>query len=181
METEKIKSIAESLLFFAGEQVKIKTLAKIIGASVAETENALMMLEQDYASGRGLTLTRLREEVQINTHPDCAEYIEKMSKQEIQQGLSKAAVEVLSIVAYRGPITRSSIEAIRGVNCSYTLRSLLMRGLVERLENPSDSRGYIYQISFDFLRKLGLNRPEDLPDFADLSRDKRVDSILNSQ
>jgi len=180
MEIEKIKSIVESLLFFAGEPVKVKTLAKIIGVSVAETENVLMMLEQDYASGRGLSLTRLRDEAQIVTHPDCAEYVEKMSKQEIQENLSKAALEVLSIVAYRGPMTRSSIEAIRGVNCSYTLRSLLMRGLLERLDNPSDSRSYIYQVSFDFLRKLGLKRIDELPDYAELSKDERVESIINS-
>jgi segregation and condensation protein B len=89
-------------------------------------------------------------------------------------------LEVISIVAYRGPITRSEIEAIRGVNSSYTVRSLMLRGLMERIENPNDSRGYLYKISFDFLKKLGIDSVERLPEFETLSKDSRIDSIINS-
>ena len=103
-----------------------------------------------------------------------------MVKSEIQENLSKASLEVLSIVAYRGPVTRAEVEAIRGVNCSFTLRALLMRGLLGRIENPKDNRSYIYKISFDFLKKMGLERIEQLPDFETLSKDERVDSIIGN-
>jgi len=89
-------------------------------------------------------------------------------------------LEVLSIVAYRGPISRMDVEAIRGVNCSFTLRSLLMRGLLERIDNPADNRSYLYKISFDFLKKMGVESVEKLPDFENLSKDDRIDSIINN-
>ena len=113
------------------------------------------------------------------TNPENASVIDQLIKSEIQENLSKAALEVLAIISYRGPITRVEIEAIRGVNCSFTVRSLMMRGLLERIENPKDNRGYLYKISFDFLRKLGVDSIEKLPDYEMLSKDERIDSIIN--
>jgi segregation and condensation protein B len=102
-------------------------------------------------------------------------------KNELQDSLSNAAAEVVSIVAYKGPISRIEIEAIRGVNCSYTLRSLLLRGLIERNDNPGDGRGYIYSISFDFLKKLGISDVKKLPDYDILSADERMGSIITKE
>lgn len=178
MEIEKLKSIIESILFISGEPVKIKRLAKIIGVKPEEIENAVMVLLGDYSKKRGLVIIRKEDELQMATNPDNAEFLNDLVNSEIQENLSKAALEVLSIVAYRGPLTRMDMEAIRGVNCSFTLRTLLMRGLVERIDNPADSRSFIYKISFDFLKKLGLSRIEDLPDFEVLSKDERIDSII---
>ncbi len=181
MDLEKLKSQIESILFLSGEAVKISRIAKITGSTKPEVENALLLLEGDYSNGkRGIVILKKEEEVQMATSSENASILEQLVKSEIQENLSRAGLEVLAIVAYRGPISRLEIEAIRGVNCSFTLRSLLMRGLLERVENPKDGRGYLYKISFDFLKKMGLERIEQLPDFETLSKDERVDSIIGN-
>lgn len=181
MEPEKLKSIIESLLFASGEPVKIGKITKILKLPQAEVENAVLMLAGDYVGQkRGITILKKEDEVQLATHPDNAEFVSELVKSELQEMLSPAALEVLSITAYRGPVTRSDIELIRGVNCSYTLRNLLMRGLVERVDNPKDGRGYLYQISFEFLKKLGMESASKLPDFETLSQDTRIDSIITA-
>lgn len=181
MDQEKLKSIIESVLFTNGEPLKIARLQKITGISKPEIENALMILSGEYASqGRGLRIIKKNDQVQMATSPDNADYVRQLVEGELQESLSNASLEVLSVVAYRGPITRSEIESIRGVNCSYTLRNLLMRGLVERNDNPKDGRGYIYSISFEFLKKLGMEDMKKLPDYEILSKDERMDNIIAS-
>jgi segregation and condensation protein B len=181
MELENLKSIVESLLFLSGEPLKLLKISRIAGVSKAEAESALLALQNDYALGkRGLTILKKEDEFQLATNPENAAFVDQLVKSEMQEALSRAALEVISIVAYRGPLTRSEIEAIRGVNSSYTVRSLMLRGLMERIENPNDSRGYLYKISFDFLKKLGIDSVEKLPDFETLSKDNRIDSIINS-
>ena len=178
MDLEKLKSKIESILFISGEPVKISRLVKVTGAKKPEVENALMMLENEYSTGRGMVILKKEDEAQLATSPENSEIVSELVKSEIQENLSRAALEVLSIVAYRGPMTRVAVESIRGVNCSFTVRALLMRGLLERIENPEDSRSYLYKISFDFLKKLGLSKIEDLPDFETLSKDERVENII---
>lgn len=182
MDLEKIKSAIESLLFISGEPIKISKLSKIIEVSKEDVENALMLLAGDYALGKkGIVIIRKEDEVQMATSPENAALVDKIVKNDLQEALSGASLEVLSIIAYRGPITRTEIEAIRGVNCTYTLRNLLMRGLVERIENPKDLRGYVYKISFEFLKKLGIDDIKKLPDYETLSKDERIESAIKSQ
>ncbi|KKQ40457.1 MAG: Segregation and condensation protein B [Candidatus Moranbacteria bacterium GW2011_GWC2_37_73] len=119
-----------------------------------------------------LSLLVKGEEVQLVSNPENAEFIEGLVKSELQDSLSNAAMEVVSIIAYRGPISKTEIEAIRGVNCAYTLRNLLLRGLIERNDNPNDSRGYVYAITFDFLKKLGIESVKNLPEYGILSVQK---------
>jgi segregation and condensation protein B len=176
MDIEKLKSIIESILFISGEPVKISRISKIAGVSKPEVENAIMMLQNEYAN-RGLAIIKKEDVIEMATNSENSEFISELVKSEIQENLSQAALEVLSIVAYRGPVTRAEIETIRGVNSSYTLRSLLMRGLVERIDNPSDNRGYLYKVSFDFMKTLGIESIEKLPDWETLSRDGRIESI----
>lgn len=178
MELNKLKSIIESILFVSGEPVKIARVAKVAGVSKSEAESALTSLRDEYAQGRGLVIVRKEDEVQLATAPENAETVSALVKSEIQEGLSRASLEVLAIVAYRGPLSRLDIEAIRGVNCSFTLRTLLMRGLVERVDNPNDSRAYLYKISFEFLKKLGLENVSQLPDFENLSKDSRIENVI---
>lgn len=177
MELEKLKSAIESILFVSGEPVALKRIAKLTQAKIPEIENAVMELQNEY-SNRGIVIVRKDEEIQMATNPGNSEIISNLLKCEIQENLSRAGLEVLSIVAYRGPISRVEIEAIRGVNCSFTLRTLLMRGLLERIDNPKDNRAYIYRISFDFLKKLGLENISQLPDWENLSKDRRIDTVV---
>jgi len=181
MELEKLKSQIESLLFIAGEPLNVSRLSKITGAEKPLVENAVMVLQNEYAnSGRGMIIIKKEDQVSMATNPEHSALVNQLVKSEIQENLSRAALEVISIIAYRSPISRADIEAVRGVNSSFTLRSLLMRGLVERVEKPKDNRGYLYKVSFEFLKKLGLEGPEKLPDFESLSKDSRIDSIISN-
>jgi segregation and condensation protein B len=128
-----------------------------------------------------LALLFENSQVVMATKPEHAAYIEALTKSTLAESLSKAALEVLSIIAYRSPVTRSEVDAIRGVNCSFTLRNLLLRGLIEREGNPDDSRGYIYRPAFRFLEVLGLSKAADLPDFEALSQDERLTMILEEE
>jgi segregation and condensation protein B len=180
MEIENLKSVLESILFISGEPVKLTKLAQIFEVSKAEVENALMVLSGDLVSQkRGLIIVQNNDAAQLVTNPEHSRYIEKIVESELKGKISNAGLEVAAIVAYRGPISRLAIESIRGVNSSYTLRALLMRGLVEREENPNDSRSYLYRISMDFLKKLGLESAKNLPDFEELSQNERMEKIIS--
>jgi len=184
MEQEKLQSIIESILFVSGEPIKKSKLLKILSGEVKaeDIEKTLSTLSEKYSDNKsGLMLLTKGEEIQLVSNPENAQYVENLVKNELQDSLSNAALEVVSIVAYRGPISKSEIEAIRGVNCSYTLRNLLLRGLIERNDNPRDSRGYVYSISFDFLKKLGVDDVKKLPDYGTLSVDERINSIINKE
>lgn len=179
MEISKLKSVIESLLFLSGEPLKISKIVKICESSKSEVENAIMILQGECASSnRGIILIKKEEEVQLSTNPENFSFIDQLVKSEMQEGLSRAALEVLSIAAYKGPITRAEIESIRGVNCSFTLRSLMMRGLLERIDNPKDGRGYLYKISFEFMKKIGIESVDKLPDYQKLTQDPRIESVI---
>lgn len=178
MENTKLRSVLESLLFVCGEPVKTARLAKIAGVGKNEVEAALNELSGDYKKGeRGLRIIQKDGSVQLATDPENAETVGQLVSGELGADLSRSALETLSIVAYRGPITRMQIEAIRGVNASYVLRSLLVRGLVERKEAP-DIRGYLYEISFDFLKALGIESAKQLPDWEILSKNEKIEEVL---
>ena len=179
MTKEKIKSAIESILFISGEPVKISRLAKIIKVKITEIEEAIKLLQADYAQGRGVDIIKKGEAVQMVTSSDNSSIVEQVLKSEIQENLSQVSLEVLSIVAYRGPILRADIEAIRGVNCSFALRTLMLRGLLERVNDSENGRSYLYKISFELLKKLGINNVDKLPDWEKLSRDQRLENVIN--
>ena len=179
METEKIISAIESVLFVSGEPIKLAKIAKVLGLEKAEVEKGLESLQEKYTNAQsGLSLIRKGDEVQLVSRAENAQFVEQLMKSELQDALSPAALEVVSIIAYRGPISKPEIEAIRGVNCNYTLRNLLLRGLIERSDNPRDSRGYVYGISFEFLKKMGVDDVKKLTDYATLSVDARINSVV---
>ncbi|HBR71403.1 MAG TPA: SMC-Scp complex subunit ScpB, partial [Candidatus Moranbacteria bacterium] len=157
MEKNKLKSVLESLLFVSGEPIKISKLAKIVEMKKEEVVEAISEISKKYREDEsGLMIVEKEDEAQLVSSEKNVEYVERLVKNELEGPLSTAALEVLSIIAYRGPISKPEIESIRGVNCSYTLRNLSIRGLIERGNNPKDARGYVYSVSFDFLKKLGI-------------------------
>lgn len=176
MGTALLQSKLEALLFISGEAVMETRLAELLGIEKAELKSVLAELRERYVSdtASGLMLIEHNGRVEMATKRNLTVLVESFTKSTLQDALSRAALEVLSIIAYRAPIARSEIEAIRGVNCSYTLRALLIRGLIERQGNPEDARGYIYRPSLQFLEHLGLSRLEELPDFSTLSADERM-------
>lgn len=154
----------EAILFFKAEPLSIKKLAQILKTDEMEIKNALAILKEKL-EGRGVTLIEKDDEVMLGTAGDAGGIIEELSKEELSRDLGKAGLETLSIVLYRGPITRSGIDYIRGVNSTFILRNLLIRGLVEKIPNPNDQRSFLYRATFDLLSHLGISRVEDLPEY----------------
>jgi segregation and condensation protein B len=160
----------EAILFFKSEPVSLKFLANALEVTEKDIELALEQLGQSLA-GRGVTLMTKGEEVMLGTAPVASTLIENLIKEELSKDLGKAGLETLAIIIYEGPISRPEIDYIRGVNSSFILRNLLVRGLVERLPKPGDSRTFIYGPSFDLLRYLGVSQVENLPEFATIRQE----------
>jgi len=182
MLSSHLVSILETVLFISGEPLAYARLAKIIGTDVLTVTALLQMLTEKYDRDEmcGLMLIMKDNKVTLATKPENTAFVEALTKSSLQENLSKAALEVLAIVAYRSPISRAEIEAIRGVNCSFTLRNLLLRDLIERQDNPDDQREYVYFPTFRLLQSLGLRSTGDLPDYQALSVDERLKMIVDS-
>jgi segregation and condensation protein B len=120
-------------------------------------------------------------EVMLGTHPEASAIIEQLTKEELNRDLGKAGLETLTIVLYKGPITRAELDYIRGVNSSFILRHLTVRGLVDKVVNPADSRSFLYQPSFEVLQHLGITKKEELPDYetamAKLAELKQAETV----
>lgn len=170
-----LSALIESLLFVADRPTGIDLIAQILGADAQAVEQALAALEQRL-SDRGIRLQRKGTQVQLVSMPEAAPYIRRFLGLELSGRLTQPALETLAIIAYRQPITRAALEAIRGVNCDGVLRTLVSRGLVEevgRLEQVG--RPILYGITFEFLQYFGLKSLDDLPPL-DLSEPGLEDS-----
>lgn len=171
MESNNSKSIIESLLFALSDPTPLKKLAANAKLMLPETENIVAELAKEYEEHkRGFRILRAGDKIQLVTAPENADNIKQIIKAEMAEGISHAALETLSIILYRGPITRAEIEMVRGVNCSFILRNLLMRGLVEHKKSRSDARRWEYEVSFSFLQHLGITDVKNLPQYEDLHK-----------
>lgn len=178
-----ILSSLESLLFISGEPLSFSRLAKTLAVSEKEVADGIQMLSEKYTDDAecGLMIIMKDSKAVLATKSENVKFVEALTKSSLQENLSKAALEVLAIVAYRSPITRAEIEAIRGVNCSFTVRNLLLRDLIERRGNPENARGYIYFPTFRLLQSLGIKDTESLPDYETLAKDERLKMILDEE
>lgn len=159
----------EAVLFIAGEPVTVAELARTLqvpGESVGESLDQLRTRLAE--RGAGIRVLVSPEGVQLVTAPAVAGVVEAFVKAGMRERLTPAAAETLAIIAYRGPISRIGIEAVRGVNSVFTLRLLALRGLVVRSHHPHDQRSFVYQVSAEFLRSLGVTTAEELPDYVAL-------------
>lgn len=165
MEQKKLNCILEAILFVAGEPVNQTELAHALDMTVSELSQALDGLKEEYdRDQRGLRLNRFGESVQISTRPEYAPYIERMLQPVQKQSLSQAVMETLSIIAYRQPVTRADIEAIRGVKCDYSVQLLLARGLIQESgRRETLGRPILYTTTDKFLEHFGLEGLFDLP------------------
>ena len=154
----------EAILFWKGEPVKIKKLAEILSSTDANIVETLNLLEKNLI-GRGLVIIRKEDEVTLGTASEISPLIEKLTREELVRDLGKAGLETLSIIIYKGPISRAEIDYIRGVQSNFIIRNLSIRGLVERVANPKDARSFLYKPTFDLLQYLGLKKIEDMPEF----------------
>ncbi len=169
MEEKNNNTIAalEALLFYYGEPLDVKKISKLLGTKEGECsvliDELTIKLTSDDKSG--LLLLKHGDLYQLATKPDLAWLGQKLVQEEFKEELTPAALETLSIIAYLGPVARSTVDYIRGVNSSFILRALLVRGLVTRHVQETRKNTFEYKVSFDFLKHLGLSRIEDLPEF----------------
>jgi segregation and condensation protein B len=166
MEQKKLTCIIEAILFVAGEPVTLTDLAHALDLTVSELIPALDQLKDEYdLDRRGLRLNRFGESVQLSIRPDYAPYIERLLQPVQKQSLSQAAMETLSIVAYRQPVTKTEIEAVRGVKCDYSVTSLLNKGLIEEAgRRESLGRPIQYATTEKFLQHFGIESLNELPE-----------------
>ncbi len=163
-----LKSQLESLLFVAIKPLSIRELSNLTKTDQAQVESALKDLGEDYqSSARGLKLIENNQQYQLTTAPANAEIVKNFLQDETSGELSQPSLEALTIISYRGPITKLELEEIRGVNCSLIIRNLLLRGLIE--EKPgSGGEASVYTVSHEFVRFLGINNLSELPDYQKL-------------
>lgn len=164
-----LDSYIETILFLEGEPIKIKHLAEILSKPEKEINEALEVLDKSLEN-RGIRLLKKDNEVMLSTAPEAAKICEEISKEEFNKNIGKAGLEILATVVYRNPVSRADIDYIRGVNSSFSLRNLLVRGLVERKTNPKDSRSYLYSPSFRFLQFLGVTDVKKLPEYENFKK-----------
>ena len=158
-----LPALVESLLFVADEPVEIERLAEALQVPENAIEAALQEMSADGAQ-RGVRLQRKGERVQLVTRPEAAAPIERFMGLVKSGRLSQAALETLSIIAYRQPCTRALIEAVRGVNSDSVIANLLAKDLVEEV-GRLDTVGhpFVYGTTFSFLQHFGLKSLDDLP------------------
>lgn len=156
----------EALLFIHGEPLANKKAEKILELDKEDFEALVSELDKRLAAeGRGIALVRDGEKLQFATKPQFAKLVEGFVKEEMSEDLTPATLEVLSIIAYLSPVTRSEIDYRRGVNSSFTLRNLMLRGLIERYPDPERPSSLLYRPTFEFFRHLGVKGKEEMPDF----------------
>ncbi|MEK9154978.1 MAG: SMC-Scp complex subunit ScpB [Patescibacteria group bacterium] len=165
-ENKNLTSSIEALLFAYGEPMEIKKIGKILGISEEAIKTALGEFEKELSDDRrGLKLIFNENRVQLATKPEFSRFLEDFIKEEFSENLTPASLETLSLIMYFGPISRAKIDYFRGVNSSFILRNLMMRGLVERATEAKERGGYLYQPTFDLLKYLGVSKIEELPEY----------------
>lgn len=175
---EKNSAALEALLFIYGEPLTIKRIGGILKLPENETKEAIDVLDSRLRrEDRGLFIIRDEDKIQLSTKPEFGKLLEDITKEEFKESLTTASLETLSIISYAAPITRAEIDFIRGVNSTFILRSLLIRGLIDRIPDPKRSNAYLYKPSFELLKHLGISKAGDLPDyqrFVDLIKNLRT-------
>ncbi len=157
----------EAYLFWKGEPIKTADLVKTLQTTADEIENAIRNLIHLYEN-RGVAVIYQNDEVQMVTAPAVANFIETLTREELSKDLGKAALETLAVIVYKGPISRSEVDYIRGVNSSFIMRNLLIRGLIEKVPSEKDARISLYRPTLELTKHLGLNSITELPEYESL-------------
>lgn len=173
-----VKNQIESLLFISHKPLSIKELARVAGGDEEAVKKAVNSLMSEYKEkGSGIAVIRAASKYQMTTAGDSSKVVTKFIKSEMTGELTRPSLEALTVIAYRGPISKAELELIRGVNCSIILRNLLIRGLVEAKEDKKQNLTR-YQITHDFLKHLGLSGVKELPDYEKLNHNNNLEKLL---
>ncbi len=173
MEYKEVESAIEAILFAVGDPVPLERLAVLVGIESETVEGILTHLADLYSyERRGMRIIQLEDKYQMVSSPEHAECVRHALETRKAPPLSPAALEVLSIIAYRQPVTRTFVEQIRGVDSTYTVSSLVEKGLIAecgRLDVPG--RPMLFKTTDVFLRAFGLTTLDELPDLPEFAED----------
>jgi segregation and condensation protein B len=168
-ELPPLPAALEAVLLVTDEPVPAVTLAQVTERPTEEVEQTLRLLAADYLeAGRGFELRNVAGGWRLYTRPDCAPYVERFVLDGQSARLTQAALETLAVIAYRQPVTRSRVSAVRGVNVDGVVRTLLARGLITESGQDDDTGGILYRTTPMLLERLGLQSLEELPSLAPL-------------
>ena len=176
----ELAKIIEAILFVSGEPVQLGAVARALEVTELEVSAAADELASDYDyNRRGICLKRFGSHIQLSTRPDYAPQIEKLLQPIQKQSLSQAALETLAVVAYKQPVTRLDIEAVRGVKCDYSVQSLMNKGLIEEVGRKETlGRPILYSTTDAFLSHFGLTSLEDLPQPPESQQDSPAEPLV---
>lgn len=176
----ELAKIIEAILFVSGEPVQLGAVARALEVTELEVSAAADELASDYDyNRRGICLKRFGSHIQLSTRPDYAPQIEKLLQPIQKQSLSQAALETLAVVAYKQPVTRLDIEAVRGVKCDYSVQSLMNKGLIEEVGRKETlGRPILYGTPDAFLSHFGLTSLEDLPQPPESQQDSPAEPLV---
>jgi len=176
-----ILSQIESILFIASKPLSAKVIAKAVGKKEGEVDEALAALKIKYnRDNSGIHILQEGNEVQMATNAGNAEAIEGFIKVDATGELTRPQLETLTVIAYRGPVSRPELTEIRGVNCALILRNLMVRGLIEE-EEDGEKLGVAYRLSFEALRHLGIKEAAELPEYQTLHAHEHVERVLDNE
>jgi segregation and condensation protein B len=166
---EKIASQIEALLFIFGESLDKKKISSTLKVTEEEIEKAADFLKEQYSDPkRGIVLMENAGKYMLATKPEHSVLVEKFVTEDLKEELTPAALETLSIISYFGPVTRAQIDFLRGVNSSFILRSLLIRGLIER--KTAKGLAFEYEVSFEFLKYMGIDHVSKMPKYEEYQK-----------
>ncbi len=176
----QLPKINEAILLVSGEPVQLGAIARALEVTELEVSAAADELASDYDyNRRGICLKRFGSHIQLSTRPDYAPQIEKLLQPIQKQSLSQAALETLAVVAYKQPVTRLDIEAVRGVKCDYSVQSLMNKGLIEEVGRKETlGRPILYGTTDAFLSHFGLTSLEDLPQPPESQQDSPAEPLV---
>ncbi len=167
MNDDTLRAHIEGLLFGLGKPLSRDELLKMLAVEPAQLESAIATLQ--HAHDRGIVVVDDGTTIELRTAPVVAELMEHIRRDELGRDVGRAGLEVLAAIIYRGPLTRTDIDFIRGVNSSQTIRTLATRGLIRRVQNTKGS--FLYEATTETLAEMGATHPRDLPAF-DTTREK---------
>jgi segregation and condensation protein B len=166
-ESPGLRASLEAILLVADEPVPVVVLAQVLERPRNEVTAELQSLATEYKTdGRGFDLREIAGGWRFYTREDCAPLVERFVSDGQEVRLTQAALETLAVVAYRQPVSRARVSAVRGVNCDSVMRTLVLRGLVEETGTDAETGAILYRTTGYFLERLGLASLEDLPDLA---------------
>ncbi len=163
-----LSSRLEAVLFASGDALQKKRLATLLGTSEDELAAGVTELRNALAD-RGLALIETEDMLELRTAPEASETVAALRESELSRDLGKASLETLALILYKGSATRGEIDWVRGVNSGAAVRSLLLRGLIERTEDATDKRRARYKPTVDALAHLGASSLAELPRYAEFS------------